>query len=78
MQAHHAWSARTTIFWAPTGLTAAFTQVRSRAQLGTSKSLERPAVADPSTSTEMPPDQLRHSFGHPQVWVSPMKSMSPL
>ena len=35
----------------------------------TSKSLERPVVADSSTSTEMPPDQPRHSFRHPQVTV---------
>ena len=36
-------------------------------QTDTSKSLERPAVTDSSTSTEMPPDQIRHSFRHPQV-----------
>ena len=36
-------------------------------QMGTSKSLERPAVVDSSTSTEMPPDQPRHSFRHPQA-----------
>ena len=41
------------------------------ASMGTSKSLERPAVADSSTSTEMPPDQLRHSFGHPQAPGAP-------
>ena len=35
-------------------------------QIDTSKSLERPAVVDSSTSTEMPPDQPRHSFRHPQ------------
>ena len=35
-------------------------------QIDTSKSLERPAVADSSTSTEMPPDQPRHSCQHPQ------------
>ena len=35
-------------------------------QIDTSKSQERPAVADSSTSTEMPPDQPRHSFRHPQ------------
>ena len=34
-------------------------------QTDTSKSLERPAVVDSSTSTEMPPDQPRHSFRHP-------------
>ena len=34
-------------------------------QTDTSKSLERPAVTDSSTSTEMPPDQPRHSFRHP-------------
>ena len=28
--------------------------------------VKRPAVADSSTSTEMPPDQPRHSFRHPQ------------
>ena len=33
-------------------------------QIDKSKSFERPAVAD---SAEMPPDQLRPSFGHPQV-----------
>ena len=33
----------------------------------TSKSLERPVVADSSTSTEMPPDQTRHSLRHPQA-----------
>ncbi len=31
-------------------------------QVGTSKSLERSAVVDSSTSTEMPPDQPRHSY----------------
>ena len=31
------------------------------------KSLERPAVADSSTNTEMPPDQPRHSFRHPHL-----------
>ena len=36
-------------------------------QIDTSKSLERPAVVDSSTSTEMPPDQPRHSFRHPRV-----------
>ena len=36
-------------------------------QIDTSKSLERPAVVDSSTSTEMPPDQPRHSFRHPQA-----------
>ena len=35
-------------------------------QTDTSKSLERPAVTDSSTSTEMPPDQPRHSIRHPQ------------
>ena len=34
---------------------------RQTSQIDTSKSLERPAVADSSTSTEMPPDQPRHS-----------------
>ena len=36
-------------------------------QIDTSKSLEQPAVADSSTSTEMPPDHQRHSFRHPRV-----------
>ena len=36
-------------------------------QIDTSKSLERPAVVDSLTSTEMPPDQPRHSFRHPRV-----------
>ena len=34
-------------------------------QTVTSKSRKRPAVTDSSTSTEMPPDQIRHSFRHP-------------
>ena len=36
-------------------------------QIDTSKSLERPAVTDSSTSTEMPLDHQRHSFRHPQA-----------
>ena len=48
-------------------------------QTDTSKSLERPAVMDSSTSTEMPPDQIRHSFRHPQaqlVQPTPLRSRS--
>ena len=32
--------------------------------------MKRPAVTDSSTSTEMPPDQIRHSFRHPQGLVA--------
>ena len=42
------------------------TSTLQTSQIDTSKSLERPAVVDSSTSTEMPPDQPRHSFRHPQ------------
>ena len=35
-------------------------------QIDTSKSLERPAATDSSTNTNMPPDQPRHDFRHPQ------------
>ena len=40
-------------------------------QIDTSKSLERPAVVDSSTSTEMPPDQPRHSFRPPHASTPP-------
>ena len=43
-------------------------------QIGASKSLERPAVTDSSTSTEMPPDQPRHSFRHPQGLIPGRRS----
>ena len=36
-------------------------------QIDTSKSQERPAVVDSSTSTKMPPDQPRHRFRHPRA-----------
>ena len=47
-------------------------------QIDTSKSLERPAVVDSSTSTEMPPDQPRHSFRHPQGSLAFSRGPSPL
>ena len=47
-----------------------YTRTQHRPPSGHFDSSERPAARDSSTNTNMPPDQPRHHFGHPQVRLS--------